>query len=134
MARSTRPRGKRLARISRQLAGWVILALALGSATPAAGLAEAGKNSAAAQERPQPTLPIQPQPEPEPALTPKQQRAILKSNFEKMKQEADELADLAKSLQQDLKGSNQNVLSLKVVEKADKIEKLAKKIKGLAVE
>ena len=49
-----------------------------------------------------------------------------------MKRDADELADLAKSLQEDLNKSNQNVFSLGVVDKADKIEKLAKRIKGTA--
>lgn len=62
-------------------------------------------------------------------LTPKQQRELMKSNFERMKRDADELAGLAKSLQQDLDKSNQNVLSLKVLDRAEKIEKLAKKIK-----
>ena len=65
-------------------------------------------------------------------LTPKQKRDLMKFRFEKMKQHADELAELAESLQQDLDKSNENVLSLKVVEKAEKIEKLAKKIKETA--
>ena len=69
-----------------------------------------------------------------PALTPKQQRELLKSRYEKLKQEATQLADLAKSLQQDLDKSNSDVLSLSVVDKADKIEKLAKKIKSEAVQ
>ena len=62
----------------------------------------------------------------------KQKANILKANFEKMKHDAGELADLAKALQQELNKSNENVLSLDVVEKADKIEKLAKRIKGTA--
>jgi len=66
-------------------------------------------------------------------LTPKQQRALLKSNYTKMKEDADELAALAKSLQEELNKSNENVLSLDVVEKADKIEKLAKRIRNAAV-
>lgn len=65
-------------------------------------------------------------------LPAKQKQDLLKSNFEKMKRDADELASLAKSLQQDLDKSNQNVLSLKIVNKAEKIEKLAKKIKEVA--
>ena len=65
-------------------------------------------------------------------LSQKQKKDLLKDNFEKMKRDADELADLAKSLQDDLNKSNENVLSLRVVDKADKIEKLAKKIKGVA--
>jgi hypothetical protein len=65
-------------------------------------------------------------------LSQKQKKDLLKDNFEKMKRDADELADLAKSLQEDLNKSNQNVFSLGVVDKADKIEKLAKRIKGTA--
>jgi len=65
-------------------------------------------------------------------LTGKQQRGLLKSNFEKMKHDAKELADLSKALQEELDKSNENVLSLGIVDKADKIEKLARKIKGTA--
>lgn len=69
------------------------------------------------------------EPVPSPQLPSKQKQELLKSNFEKMKRDADQLAALAKSLQEDLSKSNQNVLSLKVVNKAEKIEKLAKKIR-----
>jgi hypothetical protein len=89
-----------------------------------------------AQPRPLPS-PQNPPEQPEmnpPPLTPKQQREILKSRYEKLKQESTQLADLAKSLQQDLDKSNSDVLSLSVVDKADKIEKLAKKIKNEAVQ
>ena len=65
-------------------------------------------------------------------LTAKQKRKLLKSNFEKMKRDAGQLADLAKALQEELNKSNENVLSLEIVDKADKIEKLARKIKGTA--
>jgi len=65
-------------------------------------------------------------------LTEKQKRDLLKSNFEKMKRDAKELGDLAKALEEDLNKSNENVLSLDVVDKADKIEKLARRIKGTA--
>ena len=75
-----------------------------------------------------------------PALSPdegqensgKHQRDLLKFKFEKMKEDADELAELAKSLQEDLDESNENVLSVEVVKKAEKIEKLAKKIRSAA--
>jgi len=67
-----------------------------------------------------------------PPLTKKQKQELLKSNFEKMKRDADELAELAKSLQEDLDKSNHNVLSLKVVERTERIEKLARKIKTAA--
>jgi len=49
-----------------------------------------------------------------------------------MKRDAGELADLAKALQEELNKSNENILSLDIVDKADKIEKLAKRIKGTA--
>jgi hypothetical protein len=65
-------------------------------------------------------------------LSAKQQRDLLKANFEKMKRDAGELAGLAKALQDELNKSNENILSLDVVEKAEKIEKLARKIKGTA--
>ena len=65
-------------------------------------------------------------------LSGKQKSDLLKSNFEKMKRDAGELADLAKALQEELNKSNENILSLDIVDKADKIEKLAKKIKGNA--
>jgi hypothetical protein len=69
---------------------------------------------------------------PQSPLSGKQKRDLLKTNFEKMKRDAGELADLAKALQEELNKSNENILSLDIVEKADKIEKLARKIKGTA--
>jgi len=64
------------------------------------------------------------------ALSERQKLCVLKTNFMKMKQDVDELAGLAKTLQEELKKSNENILSLDVLDKADKIEKLAKKIKS----
>ena len=65
-------------------------------------------------------------------LSEKQKRDLMKSNFEKMKRDAKDLADLAKALQDELDKSNENILSLNIVDKADKIEKLARRIKGTA--
>ena len=65
-------------------------------------------------------------------LSDKQKRDLLKANFDRMKRDARELADLAKNLQEQLDKSNENVLSLGIVDKADKIEKLARKIKSTA--
>jgi hypothetical protein len=65
-------------------------------------------------------------------LSRKQKNDLLKSNFEKMKRDAGELADLAKALKEELNRSNENILSLDIVDKADKIEKLARRIKGTA--
>jgi len=66
------------------------------------------------------------------SLERKHKRGLLKANLEKMRGEARELADLTKALQEELDKSNENVLALDIVEKADKIQKLAKKIKGNA--
>jgi hypothetical protein len=87
-----------------------------------------------------PDLPAKPDPQaapqdivpPLPSMTEKQKRDLLKYNFGQMKKEAQELSTLAKSLQDDLEHSNQNVLSIGVISKAEKIEKLAKKIKDSA--
>lgn len=67
-----------------------------------------------------------------PDLTRKQKEEMLKDNFAKMKNNVDELAKLARSLQEDVDKSNANVLSIRIVDKADKIEKLAHKIKATA--
>jgi hypothetical protein len=62
----------------------------------------------------------------------KQKQAIVDYNFKKLKKHAADLADLAKSLQKEIEKSNENVLSLEIVKKADEVEKLAKKIKNEA--
>ena len=80
--------------------------------------------------RQQPLPPLSPDESPQGAR--KREREMLKDKFEKMKQNADELAELAKLLQEDLNESNENVLSVEVLQKAQKIEKLAKKIKSAA--
>lgn len=127
--------------------GWrslVALLVVLGGIPggPMAGLAQratgptAGGSLGVQQDLPQhgrsQQVPGPPEIAPPSPLSKKQKKDLLKDNFEKMKRDADELAELAKSLQEDLNKSNENVLSLRVVDKADKIEKLAKKIKGVA--
>jgi hypothetical protein len=59
-------------------------------------------------------------------------RALAKANFEKAKADAEQLSELAKALQLELDKSNGNILSLDVIDKAGKIEKLAKRIRGTA--
>ncbi len=88
--------------------------------------------ASASPQLPRTTLPPTQIPNTGHEITPKQQRDLLKHKFEKMKRDAEELAELAKSLQEDLEASNENILSLEVVEKAKKIEKLSKKIKNAA--
>lgn len=62
----------------------------------------------------------------------KRKKAILDDNFKKLKAHAQDLADLAKSLQAEIEKSNENVLSLEIIKKADEAEKLARKIKSEA--
>jgi hypothetical protein len=92
-------------------------------------------SAAAAPQNP----PVQPQPFPSfprasslPGLTAKQKRGLLKERFEKNKRRAAELVKLSQALQRELDKSNPDVMSLEVIEKAEKIEKLAKKIKDEA--
>jgi hypothetical protein len=67
-----------------------------------------------------------------PVLTAKQKRELLKSRFEKMKDDAAQLATEANDLHDELDRSSVDILSLDVIQKAEKIEKLAKKIKDEA--
>jgi len=62
----------------------------------------------------------------------RRKRALAKANFDQMKHDTDQLADLARALQEELGRSNTNVLSLDAIDKAGKIEKLAKRIRGSA--
>jgi hypothetical protein len=103
---------------------------AQGGALPPGRLSPAEGNSLSAQAAQQ--LPPTEVTEQGPPLSGKQKRNLIKANFEKMKHDAEELAVLAKSLHDELDKSNEHVLSLDVVEKAEKIEKLAKKIKNTA--
>jgi DNA repair exonuclease SbcCD ATPase subunit len=57
------------------------------------------------------------------------QRETLKKNFETIKRDTTELAELAKSLQEDVNKSNENLVSADLVDKAKRIEKLAKEIR-----
>jgi hypothetical protein len=64
-----------------------------------------------------------------PALSLKQKQGIVHANFEKSKNDAAELAVLAKELCKDLEKSDVNVLAPEVVGRAERIEKLAKRIR-----
>lgn len=93
---------------------------------PAAGVALPAGGTA--QEQPEPSNGA----EGAGQMTSKQRREFMKANLEKMKRDAEELASLAKALQEELDKSSENVLSLQIVDKAEKIEKLAKRIKSTA--
>ena len=64
------------------------------------------------------------------SLSVKQRQSIVQANFEKSKNDAAEMAALAKDLRKELDKPNANALSLEVANLADRIEKLAKKIRG----
>lgn len=67
-----------------------------------------------------------------PRRSQKQKQALLNYNFKQMKKHASDLAELAKSLQKEIEKTNEDVLSLEIVKKAKKIQKLAKKIENEA--
>ena len=67
-----------------------------------------------------------------PDRTEKQKEALVKYNFKEMKKHASQLTELAQSLQKKIDQTSANVLSLEIIQKAEEIEKLAKKIKGEA--
>jgi hypothetical protein len=65
---------------------------------------------------------------PEP-MSVQQKQSIMRANFEKSKSDAEELAGMAKGLREQLDKPNIHMLYLDVANRADKIEKLAKKIR-----
>ena len=67
-----------------------------------------------------------------PKRTRDQKKALMDLNFKKLKDHAKALAELSKSLQDDIEKSSENVLSLEIVRKAEQAEKLAKQIKDEA--
>ncbi|MGH9430024.1 MAG: hypothetical protein ACRD3T_00615 [Terriglobia bacterium] len=90
------------------------------------------------EHHPFPTNPSNPgppviSPTPPSPMSLKQKERLVKANFHKTQQDADQLFKLAQSLKEDMDKSNANILSIGIVDKAKKIEKLAKKIKSEAV-
>jgi hypothetical protein len=63
------------------------------------------------------------------SLSPKQKQSIMRANFAKSKSDAAELAALAKGLREVLNRPRANLLPIEVINRADKIEKLARKIR-----
>ena len=62
-------------------------------------------------------------------LTARQRERIMRANFEKTKSDATQLAALARELRLELDKPDVNTLAAEVVERAERIEKLAKKIR-----
>jgi hypothetical protein len=62
----------------------------------------------------------------------RQQRELKKLRMLKMKEQATHLADMARSLQEQIERSNENILSVDIVKETKKIENLARKIRNEA--
>ncbi len=62
----------------------------------------------------------------------KQQKELMKMYLANMRKDAAEMAKLAESIQEDLSKTTENELPFRVVSNAEKVEKLAKKIKNTA--
>jgi hypothetical protein len=62
----------------------------------------------------------------------KRKLELLKSKLEHMRKDAAEMAKLADSIQEDLEKTTENELPLRVVNQAEQVEKLAKRIKNTA--
>jgi hypothetical protein len=60
----------------------------------------------------------------------KQSEEILKAEYEKNVKDAQELANIARALEEDLEKDDRYVLSLSSLKKLDDIEKLTKRIRG----
>jgi len=112
------------------------LLIAITCLTPARAFGQSSANQNPATEwdkRPFP-LSIHDAPSPSPDVTPQpltdKRKAILKANFDKTKTDAAEMAALAKELRTELDDPNADTQSLEVVNLAERIEKLAKKIRG----
>jgi hypothetical protein len=138
MRREQSGRGRFLPSVALALLAGLTLALAAWMA-PKNGAAGPAAGSAYAQPTPPPPLMQQPDPgDPFPqvqmpeSMREKRIKELRKYRFKKMQEQGEELAKLAKSLQEDLDNSNENILSLKIVNKAQKIEKLAKQIQDEA--
>jgi len=108
-----------------------ILFAAAFAASPLAAQSQGGSATPPGVQTPNP-FPYGPPKMDLPKRTEKQKEALLKYNYKKMKKHADQLAGLAQSLQKKIDETNANVMSLEVIEKAEAIEKLARKIKSEA--
>ncbi len=128
----------------RQAVGWLVVIMLAGTRAALAGQAKGNPISrAAAAEvgQPEPGRAGEPaMKSPDAAavdigmLSPeaRQQRELRKLRLQKMKEDARKLAQMARSLQEEIAQSNPNILSVGVIEKARKIQKLAGRIRDEA--
>jgi hypothetical protein len=64
-----------------------------------------------------------------PPLSVEQKQSIMRANFERSKSDAEELAELARGLREFLDKPSNNAPTAEIIARAEKIEKLAKKIR-----
>ena len=65
-------------------------------------------------------------PPPPPSIS----RKMLRASYEQLQKDVAELADLAVALKEEINQTNEDVMPLSAVKKAEEIEKLAKKVQG----
>ena len=68
--------------------------------------------------------------EPLPTTGPSRRLKLMKESFEQTQKDTAQLYDLASQLKKDMDNTNEDVLSVTVMKKAEEIEKLAEKIKN----
>lgn len=68
--------------------------------------------------------------EPFPDIGPSRKLKLLKQSFEQTQKDTARLYELASELKQEINGTDEDVLSITVMKKAEEIEKLAEKIKN----
>jgi hypothetical protein len=68
--------------------------------------------------------------EPLPAIGPSRSLKLLKQSFEQTQKDTARLYELASELKQEMDNTDEDVLSVTVMKKAEEIEKLAEKIKN----
>ena len=65
-------------------------------------------------------------PPPHPSIS----RKMLRASFEELQKDVERLAELANSLKEEITKSNEDVMPVEGLQKAEEIEKLAKKVQG----
>jgi len=118
----------RLVRRSLGLLGWVMLIVAAGYA-PAQSPSPSLSGDISPQQTARRPLPAMADETQMPTLSAKQKQSIMQANFAKSKSDVAELAALAKELREQLDKPNSEGVSVDVASRAERIEKLAKKIR-----
>ena len=65
-----------------------------------------------------------------PPAPPSVNRKMLRASYEQLQKDVDRLAELANSLKEEITKSNEDIMPVSSLQKAEEIEKLAKKVQG----